>query len=385
MKSKLILILALAVLAFPTLAQAAQFPIVGPRALGMGGASVAAVNDATAVHWNPAALADFKKFEIRIPAGIAVRDHVGLVDTQDRINAIDALVQAGDTAAIDEMIRLMQDLNKPGTGADLDSSGGLLISIPLDKSAIAVSGLAYLYAGLYPVIDTVHLGTNPLVPATFVGNSTSTVTGIGATTVEPAFSFATTIGDNLFIGANAKMVYAETFIHSELIRSNDFDTFVDNLDASKTSSDQPSFDAGILLKASENLKLGLVGRYLNSPSFATITSAELELEPQFRAGLAWNPVSAVTLSADYDLSKNKSLGIPGYEDQTIAVGAEIRLPKEIVSLRAGAYKNTAADDANLVYTAGLGLRIYFFRMDVAGAYDFDDKEGQVSANLAFRF
>ena len=194
-----------------------------------------------------------------------------------------------------------------------------------------------------------------------------------------------------------------TYVHSESIRTGDFDTFIDDLDLSETSSSEASIDAGILFKASENLRIGVVGRYLNSPSFpfqGVVASRDgfgdvstsmmtvpyyIEIEPQFRAGVAWKPVSAVTLSADYDLSKNKSLGIPGYEDQTMAVGAEIRLPKEIVSIRAGAYKNTAADDANLVYTAGLGLRIYFFRMDVAGAYDFDDKEGQVSANLAFRF
>jgi hypothetical protein len=92
----------------------------------------------------------------------------------------------------------------------------------------------------------------------------------------------------------------------------------------------------------------------------------------------------VTFSADYDLSKNKTL-TPGYEDQTVAAGVELTLPREIMSFRGGLYKNTADSDSNVVYTAGLGFRIFAFRMDLAGAYDFDEREYQASVDLALRF
>jgi hypothetical protein len=54
-------------------------------------------------------------------------------------------------------------------------------------------------------------------------------------------------------------------------------------------------------------------------------------------------------------------------------------------VRAGAFKNTADSSSKTVYTAGLGLRLFALRVDVAGAYDFNERQGQVSADLALRF
>ena len=370
----------MAFLLAPAMAQAVQFSIVGPRALGMGGANVAAVNDSTAVYWNPAALADFKKVDIRVPVSVGLHDHVGLKDTMDRINDLNALVQAGNTAAINETINLLNDLNKPNTGADIDASAGLLVSIPFSKSAIAFSALGLGYAGLYPTIDTVNL--NPTLP-NFVGNNLSYVTGIGIVTVEPAFSFATQLNEKLYIGANAKMITASTYIHSQFISTGDFGTFTDNLDNSETTSNKAAVDAGILFAPIKSFNIGLVGRNLNSPEFS-ILGGKLELERQYRAGVAWKPYKNVTFSADYDLSKNETL-TPGYEDQTVAAGVELTLPKEIMSFRGGLYKNTADSDANVVYTAGFGFRIFYLRVDLAGAYDFDEREYQASVDVALRF
>src|SRR3990170_6387997 len=384
MKKYGIILLVMAFLLAPAMAQAVQFSIVGPRALGMGGANVAAVNDSTAVYWNPAALADFKKVDIRVPVSVGLHDHVGLKDTMDRINDLNALVQAGNTAAINETINLLNDLNKPNTGADIDASAGLLVSIPFSKSAIAFSALGLGYAGLYPTIDTVNMNSTPAAcPSTFVGCNNSTVTGIGIVTVEPAFSFATQLNEKLYIGANAKMITASTYIHSQFISSGDFSTFTDNLDNSETTSNKAAVDAGILFAPIKSFNIGLVGRNLNSPEFS-ILGGKLELERQYRAGVAWKPYKNVTFSADYDLSKNETL-TPGYEDQTVAAGVELTLPREIMSFRGGLYKNTADSDSNVVYTAGFGFRIFYLRVDLAGAYDFDEREYQASVDVALRF
>ncbi len=404
MKRFCFVILAIVFLTAPALSQAAQFAVVGPRALGMGGASVAAVNDSTAVYWNPAALADFKKFEIRVPVSVGFHDHMGLKDTWDRINEINALVQAQDPAAVSETYNLLTDLNKPDTGTDLDLSGGLLVSIPFSKSAIAVSALGIGYAGLYPTIDTLHLDQTLPPGPNYIGNNNSAVTGIGVFAVEPAVSFATSLGETLFIGANAKMIYASTFVHSVSMRTNDYSTFISDLNNSETKSSKGSVDAGILFAPTKSFSIGVVGRNLNSPSFpvegffaykdvpapgdvqisSTPDRKEIELEPQYRAGIAWKPFSHITISADYDISKNKTL-TPGFEDQTAAAGVEITLPKEIVSLRGGAYKNLADSNSNMVYTLGVGVRAFVLRVDLAGAYDFDNREYQGSVDLALRF
>jgi len=396
MKKYGIILLVMAFLLAPAMTQAVQFSIVGPRALGMGGASVAAVNDSTAVYWNPAALAQFKKVDIRVPVSVGLHDHVGLKDKWDRINDINALVQAGDLTAAAEMKQLLQDLDKPNTGADIDASAGLLVSIPLPKSAIAVSALGLGYAGLFPTIDTAAGHLDPPGIAT----NNSAVTGTGIVTVEPAISFATQFGEKFYIGANAKMINASTYLYSQNIRTGDFSNFTENLDNSETRSNKASVDAGILFMPIKSFSIGFVGRNLTSPKFpvqgtlavkqpsndVSLVSAtgELKLQPQYRAGVAWKPYKNVTFSADYDLSKNKTL-TPGFEDQTVAAGVELTLPREIMSFRGGLYKNTADSDANVVYTAGVGFRIFVLRVDVAGAYDFDEREYQASVDVALRF
>jgi hypothetical protein len=396
MKRYSLFLLTAALLIAPIASQAAQFSVLGPRALGMGGASVAAVNDSTAIYWNPAALADFRKVDIRIPASAAIRDYAGLKTTWSDVNNLSSSVAAGDPAAAAQLQQMLLDLNKPDAVTNLDASGGLLLSIPVAKSAIALSALGLTSAEIIPVVDTLNLSS-----ASIASNHTA-ATGIGIVTVEPALSLATSLGDSIFIGANAKMVYASTFIHSDYLRNGDYSSFISNLNNSQTDSNKASFDAGILVKPAKGLNLGVVGRYLNSPSFPVTgkvavsqgngdvvisplpVTGDIELKPQYRAGVAWKPVDNLTLSADYDLSRNKSF-TERTEDQTVAGGIELTMLNEVLSLRAGAYKNTANDLANVVYTAGFGLRLAAFRIDLAGAYDFKEQEAQASASLALRF
>jgi hypothetical protein len=395
MKKYSFLLLTAALLAAPIAAQAAQFAVLGPRALGMGGASVAAVNDSTAVYWNPAALANSRKVDIRIPAGVAARDYMELNDNWDRINAIYDAINAGDLSAVNELQTLLLEMDSPDAVTNLDMTTGLLVSFPVSSSAMAISIPVIGYAEIVPTIDTINLS-----PATIDTNN-SAVTAAGLVLVEPTVSFATPLGDHFLVGANAKMIYASTFLHSDIIRTGNFDNFQDDMDRSETKSNKASIDAGILFKPTAGLGVGVVGRYLNSPSFpiagtvavkdgagnvsiAAASGQEIELKPQYRAGVAWKPIDNLTLSADYDLTQNKSF-TENTEDQTIAGGLELTLLSEILSLRAGAYKNTANDLANIVYTAGLGFRVFAFHIDIAGAYDFKEQEAQASASLALRF
>jgi len=389
----------LIILIFPALLQAAPFSIVGPRALGMGGASVAAVNDSTAAYWNPASLADNRRVDIRIPVEAGVKDHMGIKDTWTNINDIFPLVQAGDPAAITQMQSILTQLDKPKTGADIDGSTGLFVSIPVSKSAIAFSAMGLGYAGVYPTIDSLHTSATVTDP-NFVAFNASTATGIGIALREPVVSVATSFAEKLFIGINAKMIYADTYVSSQSLTSTTFNSFKDDVKKNKTSTSKASLDAGILFVPVESVRIGVVGRDLNKPSFpvegvfpqkqatgdVTLVTRtdEVTLSPQYRAGLAWRPSKTFTLSADYDLRKNDTL-TPGYESQIAAVGLEKTFLSESVIVRAGANKNTADSSSKAIYTAGFGFRIYAFRLDLAAGYDFKERQGEASVDIALRF
>src|SRR3990172_9457351 len=169
MKKYGIILLVMAFLLAPAMAQAVQFSIVGPRALGMGGANVAAVNDSTAVYWNPAALAHFKKVDIRIPVGAGLHDHIGLKDKWEEVNSIYDQINSGslDPSLPARLDQIFSDLDKPDTGADIDAHFGLFASIPVGNLAIGLSALGIGYAGMFPTIDTYHrdIGVPPTVPA----------------------------------------------------------------------------------------------------------------------------------------------------------------------------------------------------------------------------
>ena len=262
-------LIAFALFFVPVLSQAAQFAVLGPRALGMGGASVAAVNDSTAVYWNPAALANSRKVDIRIPAGVALRDYMNLSNNWDTIQAIYNTPPAGWTpATVDELNRLLLEFNRPGAVTNIDVSGGLLVSFPVSSSGFAFSALAIGYGEIFPTVDTFHLNTSiPNDPTTGIAFNNSAVTAVGLVMAEPAISFATSLGNHFLVGANAKMISASTFLASDMIRTGNFDNFTSKMDNSETKSSKASFDAGILFKPVDSLDIGVVGRYLNSPSF----------------------------------------------------------------------------------------------------------------------
>ena len=148
-------------------------------------------------------------------------------------------------------------------------------------------------------------------------------------------------------------------------------------DLSKTSW-QPAFDLGALWDLRKTFlrsKFGLVAKNLNNPKFdlpqAAVDAGEkgdYALNPQLRAGAAFYPFNFWAIAMDYDLTENNT-PVPGFKHRGMSLGTEINVfnrPWINIPLRAGLTKNIATDSP-LTYTAGFGLNLLHFVLEVGGS------------------
>ncbi|MGA1845570.1 conjugal transfer protein TraF [Deferribacter abyssi] len=472
---------------FPLIVFSAKWQIVGPRALGMGGAYVAVVNDSTAAYWNPAAFGFYKKKEVKryqnrdfglgIGAGAGYSIHNDLGEKIDNILDYDYEGVSNDIntdgslsiTKLNDYVKLISELNKITEKDSVIFKANGFIASRIGNFGIGVFALGNIAAT--PLLDLKNInvdnnsnniitelsnigGDNTLdvlsndqynslvntisnlpgwdsttaqnfvyaIDDTLKNNGISTVTNdtIDAviTTAEVAanaqtggtydqndskirfkgliyfevpLSYGYAFNKNFAIGGNVKFMkgrYYESYV-SLYDNNNDndlFDKAKDNYEESTTFG----VDLGAMYKIGNTITLGIVGRNLNTPKFDKPSGGDYELDPQARAGIAITPFSWLTLAADIDLTKNET-NIKDYDSQNISIGAEIELLK-FLALRAGYYKNLAENDIDNVYTAGLGLNFYLFRLDAGIAFsdktttiDGKDLPNEIKAEVALSF
>lgn len=261
-------------------------------------------------------------------------------------------------------------------------------------------------ADAYAAMDLIiqSLGGAPLPAAASVkksavtgsieNNQTSLVAN-GIALMEVPLTYGHPLSDSLSIGFNVKYIQASVFKAAPgqiLVFNKDSGDIVKDLDNYKKDSSNFAVDAGILFQPVNWLKLGAVGKYLNSPEFDDPAGGKVKVKPQGRAGIAINPFETLTLAADIDLTENETMN-PNYKSRNLAVGLEWDILK-FLALRVGAYKNLAESNISHVYTAGLGLNLWLLRLDVSAAMSSDrsrynDKsfpeEARVQVNLSMEF
>ncbi len=236
--------------------------------------------------------------------------------------------------------------------------------------------------------------TKSAVSGSIENNQTSLVAN-GIALMEVPLTYGHPISDSLAVGFNVKFVQGTVFSAAPgqlLVFNKDSGDLADDLDKYKKESTNFAVDAGILFQPFHWLKLGAVGKYLNSPEFDHPAGGKVKVKPQARAGVAINPLETLTLAADIDLTENETMN-PDYKSRNLAVGLEWDILK-FLALRVGAYKNLAESDIKQVYTAGLGLNLWLIRLDVSAAMSsnrtsFNNKsipeEARVQVNLSMEF
>jgi hypothetical protein len=355
---------------------AAEFVIVGPRAMGMGGAGVAVTTDALATYWNPAGLAMTQTVDIRLVGGGQAIDRLGIADA---INDLENF-NPNDTSSAN--IAKAQDIanriNQPGANTSFNGAAGLYIKGHFGEHAFG-----------FNISDIPTGGGFVSTPVTVTVNGT-TVNLTGAMTVpaldvrQAAFSYAYAFADKTFsIGFTAKILQGAAYNGTQNLQGGQDIKLSDSL-GKATISTTYGIDVGAIYRPSSWLRFGVVAKDLNQPEFDSPDGSKIKFGPQVRGGMALNPYSSLTLSADVDVTSNKTV-VPGVKSQLLSLGAEQTILTEFLSFRVGAFKNMQDPGTPFTPTAGLGIRIFAFRLDLGGGYDFREKGALASGSVSLTF
>jgi hypothetical protein len=351
---------------------AVEFVPVGPRAAGMGGAGVAITTDAYASYWNPAGLAMLKSADIRIQGTGQATGREGIVNALDDLNDFNP----NDTspANLAKAQNIANQINQPGATISGLGSAGLYFKGHFGEHAFGFNVSDVATSGAFVSSPVVASGTN----------ITGQMALRGLEARQAAFSYAYAFADKTFaVGVTSKIIQGAAYNTTTNLQGGLDPNLFDNFGKAIISTSY-GIDIGVMYRPSSWLRFGLVGKDLNQPTFDAPGGIEYKLTPQVRGGIAVNPWSTMTITADMDITSNQTL-IPGLKSQVLSLGMEQTILSEFLSFRVGTYKNVQDAGSIFTPTAGLGIRIYSFRLDLAGGYDFDRGSTIASGALAWTF
>jgi len=356
----------------PGQALAVEFVTVGPRAAGMGGAGVAITTDAYATYWNPAGLAMLKSADIRVQGTGQAIGREGIANALDDLNDFNP----NDTsqANLAKAQNIANEINKSGATISGLGSGGLYFKGHFGEHAFGFNVSDVATSGAFVSSPVVATGTQ----------ITGQMALRGLEARQVAFSYAYAFADKTFaLGVTSKIIQGAAYNNTANLQGGLDPNLFDNFGRAMISTSY-GIDIGAMYRPSSWLRFGVVGKDLNQPTFDAPGGLQYKLTPQVRGGLAVNPWSTMTITADMDITSNQTL-VPGLKSQVLSLGMEQTILSEFLSFRVGTYKNVQDAGSIFTPTAGLGMRIYSFRMDLAGGYDFDKGGAIASGALAWIF
>ena len=368
----------------PTSVLAVEFTIVGPRAVGMGGAGVAVTTDALAIYWNPAGLAMSQTVDIRAQASGQIVDRLGVADTINDINNFDRSdVSAANRARLQS---LLDRINRPGATVSAMGAAGLYLKGYWGDHAFGFTLSDVATGGQFtptPLTATCTDGGACGPGSSVAVNGQMVVRGLEAR--QAGFSYAFSfLNRSVAIGATAKIIQGAAYSNQVAVFGSKGDAgFTGDFGKPKLST-AFGIDVGALYRPFSWLRFGVVAKDINQPTFDAPGGGEFKLTPQVRGGVAVNPYSSLTLTFDGDINSNHAL-IPGIKSRVLSLGAEQTILSQFISLRVGALKNVADTNSAVTPTAGFGIRLFALRVDVGGGYDFHKRGALASGSVSLTF
>jgi len=400
-KNKFLSVVALSV--FSQSALSIPFAFEG-RSLGMGGASVATADLATAAWANPAMLTNQRPdddFSLLVGIGAFVRDDDDLITDIDDFQAADsrrqAAVNAGDLAgaavALSDMSNVINRIENKDTAVDV--SGVAAVGMAFDTFAMALSIRAdAIGAGTVtdlscqlavdPGCDLVQFEQEVTSPTKNILNLEGVIATEFGMSLAKKFRF---YDKDVSLGIKPKIVDLQAFVYREsILNTNSLGDVFDNgrkFDLGTFTS----FDVGAAVELTDSVRLGLNIRNLLTDEF-DLGGTKLNFDTNARIGVAYHN-RMLTVAVDYDLTENKPLlANPVFDDlktQYLAVGAEFNA-FSFAQLRVGARKNVASGISSgakdTALTAGIGFWLGF-NLDVAATFTNNSVGGFVQTGFRF--
>ena len=153
---------------------------IGARALGMGGAHVAIVQDVTSQYWNPAGLVSMQNIQLHGMhaerfGGIVNWDYVGIgiPTSRNMAMALGFFRQGVDGIAFTELL----DPNKPKYEAYIDKTGRVVYNVPYAYKYVSDSQMAFIFS--YAIGQGQHLSYGGNVKIIRKTNSLHGAWGLG--------------------------------------------------------------------------------------------------------------------------------------------------------------------------------------------------------------
>ncbi len=368
----------LAILSFAASASALEWHTIGPRALGMGGAGVAAAQGPIAAYWNPAALGrpTSNAYGVQVPFGV----HAGLTGSViEGAKDLQALKDSSVAPTQAQIDAALAKLDQPGNGLRVDAGFGL--NSKIGKLALFVNG--FLDMGAVPSVDRVNTGAAAIQNGT--NNSKLIVKGANIGEFGAAYGHELPFAPGLYLGGAFKIMsanvgYTDYFV---LRNNNNQNNIVDSLKNGARKSANIGLDAAALWDLDRSFggmalkpRIGLTGRNLNNPSFkqpdaaiAAGVSDKFKANPQVRLGFALSPFNWWNIAADVDLTRNLT-PVDNVASRQIGLGSEFNVFNRSwinIPLRVGLMRNTAETSAGTVFTAGAGLNFLHVMLDLSAA------------------
>ncbi|MDT8394852.1 MAG: conjugal transfer protein TraF [bacterium] len=324
----LVLTLAAGAWAFP-------FPITDVRALGMGGAFVAAGEGIGAVQHNPALLGEDTTMSVVLPnLTVRIEDHIGMIDLIDDYN------NASGATSNQDRIDILSNIS--GESVDIMGNTGI-------GAGFGAFGLSMGFTYSDMVFGTVYASN--ITATLLTQDATIEFNGIQAKQI--ILSGAKTLGP-VTVGGNLRNIDATVYYYNENIADNPDIGVGDLTKGDESSESAVAMDVGLFMAALPMVDVGIMARDLNSPKLG-----DMEFEPMYRVGAAIK-LPTITIAADFDVSENTLEG--GSDYQEWAIGAEFDL--WAIALRAGVSNNSGLSGAPTLTHIGLGLGF----MDLGFAY-----------------